>query len=79
MMSDAIAFEYRGKTIGMLSRDGDAFVFHSDGEHFQSLDGRRFSEPRDLYLTLQRLEADRRANGASDPLKQVEPRAPAAA
>ena len=78
-MSDAIAFEYRGKTIGVLTRDGDAFVFHSDGAHFQSLDGRRFSEPRDLFLTLQRLEADRRVNSANDALNQPEPRAPAAA
>mgnify|MGYP000915462480 CR=1 FL=1 len=59
-MSDAIAFEFRGKTIGVLARSGDAFVFYSGAEPYHALDGALFAEPHDLHLALRRLEDEQR-------------------
>lgn len=64
LMSDAIAFEFQGKTVGVLARHGEGFIFYSGVAIYHALDGRVFAEPRDLYLELRRLDDERRRAGA---------------
>ncbi|MBN9062763.1 MAG: hypothetical protein J0H41_10005 [Rhizobiales bacterium] len=64
-MSDAIAFEFQGRTVGVLARHGEKFIFYAGAPAYGALDGGVFSEPRDLYLALRRV-----ADGGRRPVKR---------